>query len=55
MGRGVRLIKRLLLFTGAFVIAGAPLMLMLYGAAPLSVKAHSTLKCYDHTQKQRPC
>lgn len=39
---------------GTIVMLAVPALIMLYGAPP-SVKSHATLKCYDQTQKQRPC
>jgi hypothetical protein len=39
---------------GSIVIVAVPALFMLYGEPP-SMKSHGTLKCYDQTQKQRPC
>jgi hypothetical protein len=47
-------LKRIIKVALAFLIVGIPILLMLYGM-PLSLKSHSTLKCYDTGLKQRPC
>jgi hypothetical protein len=53
-----RSMRRILLLfvavTGSIGIVAVPALFMLY-AAPPAVKTHGTLKCYDQTQKQRPC
>ena len=50
--------RRILLLIGALagsiVIVAVPVLFML-SSEPPSVKSHATLKCYDQTQKQRPC
>jgi hypothetical protein len=57
-GQKVRSMGRILLLCGAVVgsigIVALPVLFMLYGEPP-SMKSHGTLKCYDQTQKQRPC
>jgi hypothetical protein len=49
----VTLFSLALCAVAAFIGLGV-LFTMIY-AMPLSLKAHSTLKCYDSAQTQRPC